>query len=326
MPVVGIDIAKQTFEAAWWVGGRWKSQSFANSPAGFAKLERLLGEKHHICLEATGRYGNALAQTFFQAGHVVSVVNPMRIQRYAESRLRRTKTDRADAILIAEFCDKEQPGPWKPLPVEVEQLRELVRRREHVLGMQQMERNRLLAGPLEPLVAASIERSLAFWNTELQEIEQAIESLFQKQAELSEQRALLSSIPGIGALSAAVLLAEIGDIASFETAKQLVAFAGLNPKERSSGSSVRGRAGIAKMGNPRIRRTLYMATLSAKRHNLPIREFCQRLKDHKPSKVIHVAAMRKLLHQVFGVLKNRRPFDPILAKAAQQEETHASSC
>lgn len=321
MPVVGIDIAKRSFEAAFWVDGRWKSRSFANSEEGFAKLERLLGDKHHICLEATGRYGDALARSLFAAGHMVSVVNPLRIQRYAESRLRRTKTDKADAILIAEFCDKEQPGPWKPLSPEVEELRELVRRREHVLGMQQMERNRSLAGPLSPSVTASIERSLSFWSQELREIERGIEAHLRAQEALRRQRELLTTIPGIGQVSAAILLAEIGDISEFAGAKNLAAFAGLTPKEHSSGSSVRGRAGIAKMGNPRIRRVLYMATLSAKRYNPPIREFCERLAGQKPSKVIHVAAMRKLLHQVFGVLKHQRPFEPQYAKGVQGEES-----
>lgn len=325
MPVVGIDIAKRSFEAAFLVDGRWKNRSFANSEEGFAKLERLLGEEHHVCLEATGRYGDALARTMLAAGHVVSVVNPLRIQRYAESRLRRTKTDKADAILIAEFCDKERPGPWKPLPAEVEELRELVRRREHVLGMQQMERNRSLAGPLSPSVAASIERSLAFWASELQEIERAIEAHIRAQEMLQRQRELLTTIPGIGAISAAILLAEIGDISEFAAAKNLAAFAGLTPKEHSSGSSVRGRAGISKMGNPRIRRVLYMAALSAKRCNPPIREFCERLSGQKPSKVIHVAAMRKLLHQVYGVLKHQKSFEPQYAKSDQGEETKVTS-
>jgi transposase len=325
MPVVGIDVAKQTFEAAWWVEGRWKSQSFANSPDGFAKLKRLLGEKHHVCLEATGRYGSSLALSLFEAGHVVSVVNPLRIKRYSESRLRRSKTDRADAILIAEFCDKEQPGPWKPLPQEIEELRELVRRREHILGMQQMERNRNLAGPISPSVEASIARSLAFWATELRQVEEAIQAQFKTHDELNKQRELVESIPGIGAVSAAILLAEIGDISEFASAKNLAAFAGLVPNERSSGTSVRGRAGIGKMGNPRIRRVLYMATLSAKRCNPPIRDFCERLLKTKPSRVVHVAAMRKILHQVYGVLAHQRPFDAHYSNSPQEEGTSVPS-
>lgn len=308
MPVVGIDVAKLTFEAAVWVNGRWKTLSFANSPEGVSKLQRLLGEQHHICLEATGRYGAMLAKSLYEAGHTVSVVNPVRIQRYAESRLRRTKTDRADAILIAEFCDKEQPRAWKPLTPETEELRELVRQREHVLQMQQVERNRHLAGPLSPSVAAAIERSLAFWNNELKLIEQAIEEQIQKHEAIKRQRDLLETIPGIGRTSAAILLAEIGDIQDFATAKNLVAFAGLSPKERSSGTSVRGHAGIAKMGNPRLRRVLYMAALSAKRFNPPLRDFANRLADSKPKKVIQVAVMRKLLHQVHAVLTYQQPF------------------
>ncbi|MNS94785.1 Transposase IS116/IS110/IS902 family protein [compost metagenome] len=325
MPVVGIDIAKLTFEAAWWVDGRWKTQSFKNDTEGFAKLKNLLGEKHHVCLEATGRYGSSLALSLFEAGHDVSVVNPLRIKRYSESRLRRTKTDRADAILIAEFCDKERPGPWMPLATEVEELRELVRRREHVLGMQQMERNRNLAGPVSASVAASIERSLVFWREELERVEKAIEAHFKANSDLNDQRKLLVSIPGLGSLSAAILLAEIGDISQFASAKHLAAFAGLVPNERSSGTSVRGRAGIGKMGNPRIRRVLYMATLSAKRCNPPIREFCENLLKTKPGRVVHVAAMRKLIHQAYGVLKHQRPFDPNAANPPRREERELPS-
>lgn len=308
MPVVGIDVAKLTFEAAIWIGGRWKTLSFANSSEGISKLQRLLGEQHHVCLEATGRYGATLAKSLHEAGHTVSVVNPMRIQRYAESRLRRTKTDRADAILIAEFCDKEQPRAWKPLPPETEELRELIRRREHVLQMQQMERNRHLAGPVSPAVETSIERSLAFWKAELELIEQAIEAQIQSHETVKRQRDLLETIPGLGRISAAILLAEIGDIHDFPTAKNLVAFAGLSPRERSSGTSVRGHAGIAKMGNPRIRRVLYMSALSAKRFNPPLRDFANRLAGSKPKKVIQVAVMRKLLHQVHAVLTYQQPF------------------
>lgn len=310
MPVAGVDIAKQTFDVALLVDEKWLCRSFPNTSEGIQRFQRLLGQKHHVCLEATGRYGRLLARSLFEAGHIVSVVNPLRVQRYSQSRLRRTKTDRADAILLAEFCDKEIPRAWKPLPDEVEELRELVRRREHVLGMRQMERNRSLAGPCSPSVAASIERSLAFWAEELSQIEREIEQFFSREVQLEAQRELLRSIPGIGPISAAILLAEIGDIAEFPRAKSLVAFAGLSPSEHSSGTSVRGKTGIAKMGNPRIRRTLYMATLSAKRHNPVVKAFAARLAPGKPKKVVHVAAMRKLLHIIYGVLSNQRPFEP----------------
>lgn len=310
MPVVGIDVAKRTFEAAFLQDGKWQCHSLPNSPAGFRRLQRLLKESHHICLEATGRLGRSLALSLFEAGHVVSVVNPLRVQRYAESRLRRTKTDKADAILLAEFCDREDPRPWKPLPEEVEELRELIRRREHVLSMRQMERNRLLAGPLSAAVEASIQRSLAFWAEELEVVESAIEQLFEHHEKMRLQRELLKTIPGIGPVSASILLAEIGDISEFSHAKQLSSFAGLAPREHSSGTSVRGRAGIAKMGNPRMRRVLYMAALSARRSNPVIQTFTERLAAQKPYKVVHVAAMRKLLHIVYGVLTRQQPFDP----------------
>lgn len=310
MAVVGIDVSKRSFDVAFQVDGRWKCLKFANSADGVARFQQELGGQYHACMEATGRYGRLLAQSLFEAGHIVSVVNPLRIQRYAESRLRRTKTDKADAILIAEFCDKEHPGPWKPLPEEVEALRELVRRREHLLGQRQMERNRLLAGPCTPGVQASIQRALTFVAQELKVIEADIERTFKTHGTLQRQRELLVSIPGIGNITAAILLAEIGDVREFPKAKSLSAFAGLNPKEHTSGTSVKGRAGIAKMGNPRLRRVLYMAALSAKRKNPVVKDFTERLALTKPKKLVHVAAMRKLLHIAYGVLIREKPFTP----------------
>jgi transposase len=128
---------------------------------------------------------------------------------------------------------------------------------------------------------------------------------------LKAQRDLLTSIPGIAETTATVILAEIRDLDTFDSADQLAAFAGLTPHEFSSGSSVHGKPRLSKIGNSRLRKALYMPAVVACRHNPFIRAFCDRLLAKGKSKMSMVgAAMHKLLRQAFGVLKSQKPFDP----------------
>ncbi len=176
------------------------------------------------------------------------MVNPARIKRYGESKLHRNKTDKADAALIAEFCKKENPPLWEPLTAEVKHLRALVRRLDDL-------QIRLSAGT-EPLTlwrkgclgAGRLQMHLSYLQERIQAARQAIQQHIEQHANLSSQQALLVSIPGIGKLTAARLLAEIGDISAFEDAPQLAAYAGLNPKGFRSGTSVHKKTRISKEG------------------------------------------------------------------------------
>lgn len=266
----------------------------------------------HACMEATGQYGEALAELLFKEGHSVSVVNPLRIKRYGQSKLHRTKTDKADAFLIAEFCAKEKPDLWKPLPPEVKQLRQLVRRLDDLQTTYQQERNRLASGVTASWVIEDLCDHITYLKQAIKSAIAAMQQLIDAFPELKHQQDLLRSIPGIGALTAARLLAEIGDITTFENAPQLAAFAGLNPKGERSGTSVFKKAHISKEGRAFLRYILYMPALVAIKRNPIIFAFCQRLEHNKrPKMVIVAAAMRKLLHLVFGVLKHQRLFDPL---------------
>jgi transposase len=148
LPSLGIDISKLKFDLCLSrQGGKFRHKLFSNSPSGLSQLSAWLAkqkvEQVHACLEATGTYGEALATYLHEVGHLVSVVNPAVIKAYSQSRLSRTKTDKADATLIAQFCSERRPPQWQPLPTEIRELQALVRRLDSLVGMRQMEANRL---------------------------------------------------------------------------------------------------------------------------------------------------------------------------------------
>ncbi len=320
--ILGIDISKATFDVVLVQEDRTKSGVFPNTPQGFSKLGRWLKkqgvETVHACLEATGTYGEALAECLYTAGHRVSVVNPAQIKAYGQSQLTRNKTDQADARVIADFCATQHPAVWTPPAPEWKELQALVRHLDSLKEMRQQERNRLSAGISSATVAQALHAHIAFLNQQIAALEQQIQAHIDHHPDLKRQHKLLRSIPGIGNLTAFTLLAEIRSIPAFDSARQLAAFAGLSPRQHRSGSSVRGQTRLSKTGSARLRKALYMPAIVAKRHNPLIAAFCQRLLARgKAMMAVIGAAMRKLLHLVYGVLKSGRPFDPDhLAKAA----------
>jgi transposase len=258
-----------------------------------------------------------LALFLYESGHLVSIVNPARIAAYAKSRLARTKTDKTDAALIARFCAQEQPPVWTPPSAEVQELQALVRRVEMLQEMVQQEENRRQSGGGSSTVRASIEATLAFLRAELAKTQRLVQQQVEQSAELKNQQQLLCSIPGVGVWTAARVLAEIDEIRTAVNARQLAAYAGLTPRERTSGSSVRHPPRLAKTGNSRLRRALYFPAMVAMRHNPAIHALAERLRARgKRPMVIVGAAMRKLLHLIYGVLKSGKPFDPAVALAA----------
>jgi transposase len=318
--VLGIDIAKLHFDAALLPpAGKLKHKRFANTPAGYRELltwlQRLGCATVHACLEATGTYGEALSLFLYEAGHTVSVVNPKAIVHHAKSKLARTKTDKVDAGLIADYCQKERPAPWTPPAPELRELQALVRRLEALAEMRQMERNRQAAAVHPAVVQASLEAHLTYLEQAIADTKQAIQDHLDQHPGLRRGRDLLLSIPGIGESTAALLLAELGDVPRFRGARQVAAQAGLTPQQHESGQPPYGRTRLCKLGCPRLRKGLYFPALSALRWNEVVREFGARLHARGKNKMVVVAAaMRKLLHLVYGVLKSGKPFDPQLAR------------
>jgi len=265
-------------------------------------------------MEATGTFAEAAALCLHAAGHVVSVVNPAQVYHFAQTSLSRTKTDKVDAQTIAKFCQMYQPPAWVPPAPQIRTLQALARRLDTLRERQTTEKNRLAAGPSNQEVSASIETVLTFLDKQIKAIKRQINEHLSNHPDLRQKRDLLVSIPGIADTSAAAILAELGDVTQFARAKQVAAFAGLVPKIRQSGSSVRGRATLSKRGSSRLRHALYFPAMTALRFNPLVRALRDRLQGRGKAKMaILGAAMRKLLHIVFGVLKSGRPFDPNIA-------------
>lgn len=311
---LGIDIAKDTFAACLLTEKTTATGSFENTPAGLVKLDHWLKKRKqtqvHACLEATGRYGEAPAEHLHAAGHTVSVINPARLKAFGQATLTRTKTDQTDAALLADFCRRQQPAAWTPPDPARRELRALVRRRESLQHLRQEEANRLGSGETSPVVRASLEATLAFLDEQLTEVAQAIAAQAQADPELKRQHALLDSIPGIGPTTAAALLGEI-DLGAYPSARQVAAQAGLTPRQRQSGTSVHGKPRLSKQGSSHLRHILYFPAIVAMRHNPIIRAFAKRLLERgKPKMSVICAAMRKLLHLCYGVLKTGSAFDP----------------
>jgi transposase len=315
--ILGIDIAKAKFQSALLLpDGKLRHKTCPNTLAGFAQLADWLarqGVTHvHACLEATGSYGDGLATWLYDAGHRVSVVNPAIIHAYARTQLARSKTDRLDAELIARFTATQHPPAWTPPAPEIRQLQAFVRRLDALQGMRTQEANRLAAGGLVREVRASIDAVLASLDAQIAHVQQLIRDHLDQYPGLRAQRDLLTTIPGIGEATAAVLIAELFD-KPYASARQAAAFAGLVPRLIESGT-LRGRSRLSKIGPGRLRKALYFPAITALRWNPTIRAVRIRLHAAgKPPMVIIGAAMRKLIHLAYGVLKSGRAYEPTCA-------------
>jgi transposase len=315
MDFLGIDLAKLTFDATLLIdSGTQHYHSFSNTPEGFTQLEAWLAQhgvkELHACMEATNIYWEALAAFLHAAGHIVSVVNPARIKGYAQATMQRNKTDKLDSAIIASFCKTHRPTAWQPLTEAHKRLRSLVRHREDLLQTRLQQQNRL-RDTTDTLVRESLQVVLDTIVTQLEAVERTIKEHLTAHAELRSNLELLTAIIGIGVVTAAKLLAEFADLEQYETAKAAAADAGLTPSHFESGTSVRKRARISKIGKAGIRAALYWPAITAMRRCEAFKAFAARLAARgKPKKVIIVAVMRKLVHIIYGVLKHRTPYDP----------------
>lgn len=314
--ILGIDVAKAKLDVALQlVDGKIRSKVIDNTPQGFAVLSTWLN-KHgvtdlHVCMEATGIYWEAVAEFLADAGHTVSIVNPAQIKAFGAAELVRTKTDRVDARLIARFCVAQRPEPWQAPSPAIRELRALVARRDALNAMRTQESNRLLVA--REAVRAGIETHLAYLEKAIAEIDAALRQKIDDDPSLKEQHALLDSVPGLGDKTIPVLLSYYGGAPRFDNAREAAAFAGLDPRQHESGSSVRGKPRLSKVGHAPLRRALYMPAMVATTRTVWGRAFRDRLAAAgKPPMLILGAMMRKLVHVAFGVLKSGKPFNPAL--------------
>ena len=268
------------------------------------------GEKVHSQFENNVGVFKALAAFLHTAGHRVSVVNPARIKGFAMSQLRRNKTDKQDSDVIVDFCYASNPDAWTPPSPTQQKLRALVRHRDGLLKTLTQEKNRV-ADCQDEDVRASLQRIIEALQHELDRLEEQITQFIAQDETLREQKELLLSIKGFGPVVTHKLLAEMPDLAAYADAHAAAADAGVTPAHFESGDTVRRKAKMSKVGKASLRGALYFPAITAMRFNPIVKALVQRLEQrHKPWKVILGAAMRKLLHLAYGVLKNKTPFDP----------------
>ena len=318
---VGIDVSKASLEVVLLAedAASSVSRSIPNTEDGFDKLREWMGrevevdwDKIHVCLEASGGYERPVARYLHEQNLTVSVVNPRRTSAYADSRLNRSKTDPVDARLLARFCQREEPSSWQPASSEQKDLKDMTR------GLEQLkkERDRLnnqIGRSENPTVTGSLESVLESVNEQIDQLEEAIDEHVQSCRAIAQKQELLETIPGIGSATAALVLAELGDHQRFESARQAAAYAGLTPAHHESGSSVHRKPRLSKVGSSRLRKALYFPAISALRCNAAIKALGDRLAERGKEKMVIIgAAMRKLLHICYGVLKNQSSFDPSL--------------
>jgi transposase len=321
LPSLGIDVAKKTFQAALRRDEKKRSKSFDNDEAGFAALTEWLAkqgvDRVHVCLEATGSYSDALARYLHAQQHTVSLVNPARIKAHGKSRLIRTKNDKVDAALIAHFCEEARPAAWTPPPPEIVELQALVRHLQSLGDVRQQLRNRLTDGPQVQIVLDSLRTTIAQIEAEMAAVEKQIMGHLDQHPDLNTKADVIDSIKGISRLTAAKLLGEMPQLGNYKRAAQAVAFAGLNPMDCQSGTSIKAKPRLSKAGSAQVRKILYFPAITALKHNPVIKELGERLRKRGMCEMAIIgAAMRKLVHLIFGVVKTGKPFDANHACAA----------
>lgn len=313
--VLGVDIAKKKFDVTLLdAAGKKHRNTYANTSAGFKKLSAWLQQQTsgptHVCMESTSVYWEELAEHLHEAGHHVSVVNPVRIKGYSMSELRRSKTDPIDGDTIANFCRDKELKAWTPPTPEQKKLRALVRHLETLKKSRTQQTNRLQVTH-DPEVKASLETVLAVINAEIERVEKRIRALVNEDADLKEKKELLESIIGVGEKTSLHILAEMPDLDGYTNARAAATDVGVTASHYRSGSSVRRRPKMSRMGKASIRGALHFPAITAMQHNPVIKEFAEQLQAKgKHNGVIRVAVMRKLMHLAYGVLKHRKPFDP----------------
>ncbi|MDX8384656.1 MAG: IS110 family transposase [Ghiorsea sp.] len=314
---VGIDISKQTFDVYFEQSGRNNYVSLEQNREGYKALRQLIGQARICVMEATGNYHLKLADYLYQAGIKVIVENPLKVKRFSQMNLQRTKTDKADSKMIYNYATivlaASEYHLWEPNSDDIGELKQY-----DTVRNQLIKQRTALSNTEEALTAitgvsedvASVLRAM------IETIEKGIKQLDKGMLELvkkhhSDSYDLVTSVPGIGPKTATMMICLTDGFRKFscDNVKQFISYIGMSPRTFESGTSVKGKAHISKVGNGRIRSMLYMCSWTAKTKNQQCVNLYERLAAKgKPEKVIKVAIAHKLIRQIFGVIKNGEPF------------------
>ena len=308
---VGVDVAKDKFDVAIDINGHYKHLIFSNCPKGHKEFHEWLSQHPLIpwvCMEATGHYSVNIADFLVKNAIRVSVVNPFQVKNFARASLARNKNDLIDAKIISQFGQRMNPRVYQATPVEKKEIKDLTKLLD-MLKAQLVQLNNQLHSIQGKIARKALEKMVEKLKKEIAKIEKEIADLVGNNESLNEQFKLLTSIKGVGKLTAFRIIALMPDVNCFATAKQFAAYIGITPKQNQSGTFI-GKTTISRIGDSRLRKSLYMAALVAKNFNKGLTNFVSRLQQKgKNPKTIICAVMRKLAHIIFGVLKSKQPFN-----------------
>ena len=313
--VIGIDISKQTFDVSFRKKDKLFHIIYDNNLKGFKKFIKSIAHKDLVVvvMEASGPYYVKLAKYLYGIGIKVSVVNPLIIRRFSQMKFYRAKTDKKDARIIMEYGELEIKSIrlWKPESEGSQSLKQMQTTLELLRKQVRQSKNQLSAFKSSGLLNKDVEKGL---KNVIKSIERNIDKLEVQMLEIctthyKESLELITSIPSVGNKTAMMLIAITDNFSKFEHNKQLIAYIGLAPRVYQSGTSVKGKGHICKMGKSQVRKLLYMCTWTAKRYNKTCIEMYERLKAKgKPEKVIKVALANKLLKQIFAVATSKQKY------------------
>ena len=305
----GVDISKDVFDVHGDLAGH---SQYENSESGFNKFLKALPNDTLVAMEATGYYHYRLAQFLYRNGVIVSVINPLSIKRYIQMKLSKVKTDKSDAKAICEYAMVNEVPIYNALTDIQSECLQLFRLLDAYIKQRTATKNKMhgeeVLGLPSKFVYRSLRRNRKQLDREVAAIEAKILSLVKEDQQ--QQLTLLTSIPGIGQKTALFLIVVTDGFSKFEKASQLCSYVGITPTIRESGSSVRGRARISKVGNRKLRNLLFLCAFNACKHNKACRELYERIVNKgKSKKLALIAVANKLLKQCFAIATSGRPYD-----------------
>lgn len=305
----GVDISKDVFDCYGSLSGHLQ---FKNNETGFKKLLKQLPANSLVVMEATGYYHYRLAQFLYKNAVVVSVVNPLSVKRFIQMKLAKVKTDKSDAKAICEYAVINEVPLYTALTDVQSECLQLFRLLDSYLKKRTATKNKMhgeeALGLPSKFVYRSLRRNRKHLDKEVKGIEEKLLSLVKQ--EQQHQLTLLTGIPGIGIRTALFLIVSTDGFKKFETASQLCSYVGITPTIRESGSSVRGRSRISKVGNRKLRNLLFLCSFNACKHNRTCKEVYERIVNKgKSKKLALIAVSNKLLKQSFAIAKSGRPYD-----------------
>lgn len=311
---IGIDISKASFDVSFLAKDKNKHEVYSNDKVGFKKLMKQVCIGSTVVMEASGPYYGRLAHYLYGQGIKVSVVNPLKIKRFSQMNFNRAKTDKKDALVIREYAEKmkEELDYWQPEDSAVKEMKQLNSSIELLNKQLTQSRNQLHAyqatGHISKELKQVLTKTIKNLKSNIAKLENRLLEI--ANTEYKETMELLTSIPCIGSKTASMLISITNNFKKFSHYKQLIAYVGFSPRVYQSGTSVRGKGHICKMGKSQIRKLLYMCSWTAKKYNVTCKEMYDRLKEKgKPERVIKVAIANKLLKQCFAIATKREKYN-----------------